>query len=216
MRCPGLCLLAVVSLAGCDATQQEKVRLYNEDGIHQFSQGNYREAADSFEQALLLKPHDAGLLFKLGQASDRAGKTQQAEAYYQECLKRDAKLADARQAYANLLSRTGRGEQAGRLIETWSVQEGNASDIFVLQAWKLRQENRLPEAYDKIQTALAQDPHNPRALTELGILYEKMNFPDRSLVLYERVLTDNPNLFEIRERIAVLKGRGLKPPLLDN
>ena len=207
--------LLLIGLVGCDATQQERVRLYNEDGIHQFSQGNYREAADSFEQALLLKPEDPALAFNIAQSYDRAGNAKQAEVYYQECLKRDATMADARQAYANLLSRTGRSENASRLIETWTVQEGNKSDLYVLQAWKLRQENRYPEAYDKLQLALVQDPHNPRALTELGILYEKMNLPDRSLVLYERVLTANPNQFEVRDRLAVLKGKGISRPLMD-
>jgi len=33
--------LALIGLVGCDATQQERVRFYNEDGIHQFSQGHY-------------------------------------------------------------------------------------------------------------------------------------------------------------------------------
>src|SRR6185295_20032216 len=128
---------------------------------------------------------------------------------------RNATLADARQAYANLLARTGRKDNAHRLIENWSAQEGDQSDALVLQAWKLRQEQRYPEAYDKLQAALRQEPHNPRALTELGILYEKLNFPERSLVLYERALEQNPNLFEVRERIAALKGRGISRPLLD-
>lgn len=215
MRSNRVFLLLVAGFVGCDATQQERVRLYNEDGIHQFAQGNYREAADSFEQALVLKPDDPVLIFNAGQAFDRIGKTQQAEAHYQEALKRDPKLADARQAYANLLVRTGRGEQATKLIETWSAQEGNSADLYVLQAWKLRQENRYPEAYDKVQAALAQDPHNPRALTELAVLYEKMNFPDRSLVLYERVLVQNPNLFEVRERVVALKAQNLPAPMLD-
>lgn len=208
----GILLLLAI---GCDATQQERVRAFNEDGIHQFSLGNYREAADSFEQALLMHPNDPVLIFNLGQAYDRAGNVAQAEAQYQESLRRDVKLADARQAYANLLSRTGRSEQAARLIETWSTQEGNKADALTLQAWKLRQEKRYPEAYDKLQLALAQEPHNPRTLTELGILYEKMNYPERSLVLYERVLTTNPNLFEVKERIAVLKEKGVGSPLLD-
>lgn len=215
MTRPALTLGLLTLLVGCDVTQQERVRLYNEDGIHQFAQGNYREASDSFEQALVLKPDDPVLIFNLAQSCDRAGKTKQAEAYYQECLKRNATMADARQSYANLLVRSGRKEESTKLIETWTVQEGNSSDTFVLQAWQLRQENRYPEAQDKLQAALAQDPHNPRALTELAILYEKMNFPDRSLVLYQRVLAQNPNLFEVRERIAVLKGKGTGVPLLD-
>lgn len=205
----------VIALVGCDVTQQERLRLYNEDGIHQFSQGNYRQACDSFEQALILKPYDPVLLFNLGQGCDRLGDTARAETYYQDCLRRDETLADARHAYANLLVRTGRGTEANRFVEEWSTKSGSSADALVLQAWKLRQEKAYPLAYEKLQEALNLEPHNPRALTELGVLYEKMNLPERSLVLYERVLERNPNLFEVRERLDQLKSRNTTRPLLD-
>lgn len=207
--------LLVLLLAGCDITQQERVRLYNEDGVHQFSQGNYREAADSFEQALLLSPNDPVLVYNVAQSYDRAGNVAQAEKYYIECLRHDGAYADARQSYANLLARTSRSDHVSKLIEEWSKQEGSQADTLTLQAWKLRQENRYPEAYETLQKSLAKEPHNPRTLTELAILYEKMNYPERSLVLYERVLATSPNNSEVRDRVVSLKAKGLGRPLLD-
>ena len=207
-------VVALLGLAGCDATSQERLRLYNEDGVHQFSQGNFRDARDSFEAALVLRPDDPVLLFNLGQSYDRLGDAARAESYYEDCLRRDATMADARHSYANLLYRTGRADAANRLIETWTAGAEPKADALVLQAWKLRQEKAYPTAYEKLQRALELEPHNPRAMTELGVLYEKMNLPDRSLVLYERALAQNPNLFEVRERIATLKSRGVGRPLL--
>jgi Flp pilus assembly protein TadD len=203
----------LLALVGCDATLQERLRFYNEDGIHQFSQGNYQQACDSFEQALVLKPDDPVLIFNLGQAYDRLGETARAETYYQESLRRDKTLADARQAYANLLVRTDRAPEAHRLIDNWTREGQGSADALVLEAWKLRQDKNYPSAYEKLQQALALEPHNSRALTELGVLYERMNLPERSLVLYERVLEINPNLFEVRERMEQLKQRGIARPL---
>ena len=203
------CVFALGTLSGCDVTSQDRVRLYNEDGVHQFSQGNFRQACDSFEQAVSLKHDDPVLQFNLGQAYERAGETRKAEACYEDCLRRDKNLAEARHAYANLLMRTGRGEQANQLIANWTSKDDAKTDSLILQAWKLRQDKAYPQAYDKLQAALAIEPHNPRALTELGVLYEKMNLPDRSLVLYERVLEGNPNLYEVRERVEQLKARGV-------
>ena len=99
------------------------------------------------------------------------------------------------------------------MIDQWTAGNEHKADVLILTAWKLRQQRNYPVAYDKLQSALVIEPHNPRALTELAILYEKLNMPDRSLVLYERVLAANPNLFEVRERIEKLKARGIDKPL---
>jgi Tfp pilus assembly protein PilF len=204
-----ICLL----LAGCDTTAQDKFRLYNEDGIHNFSRGNFREARDSFEQALVLRQDDPVVIFNLAQTHERLGDSKSAEESYRECLRRNPDLADARQAYANFLYKCGRSGDADQMIEQWSVGNEHKTDVLVLQAWRLRQQRAYPAAYDKLQAALVREPHNPRALTELGILYEKMNLSDRSLVLYERALAENPNLFEVRERIEKLKAKGVDRPM---
>ena len=200
-------------LLGCDTTSQDKFRLYNEDGIHNFSKGNYTEARDSFEQALVLRQGDPVAVFNLAQTQERLGDAKSAEEGYQDCLRHDPDLVDARHAYANFLYKNGRADDARKLIEQWTAGNAHKADAFVLQAWILRQQRDYPTAYDKLQSALVLEPHNPRALTELGILYEKQNLPERSLVLYERALAENPNLFEVRERLEKLKTKGIDRPL---
>jgi tetratricopeptide (TPR) repeat protein len=203
-----LCLL----LAGCDTTSQDKFRLFNEDGIHNFSRGNYPQARDSFEQALVLRQGDPVVIFNLAQTEERLGDAKSAEEGYRDCLQRDPNLVDARQAYANFLYKNGRPDDAKKLIDQWTVGNEHRADALVLAAWELRQKRAYPTAYDKLQAALILEPHNARALTELGILYEKMNLSERSLVLYERALAENPNLFEVRERLEKLMTKGVDRP----
>ncbi len=47
----------------------------------------------------------------------------------------------------------------------------------------------------------------------MAILYELMNMPDRSYVLYEDILERDPKQAEIAQRLEVLKVKGVKRPL---
>jgi protein O-GlcNAc transferase len=205
-----LCLAAAGCVTGATG---ERARLFNEDGLHLFAQRQYAPALESFELALTLDPDNVGLLFNAGQCHDRLGHWQTAEKYYLDCLQRSAKHVEARQAYVALLTRTGRAEQANQLIDEWLHQQPDLADAYVLDAWRLRQQNALPQAHGRLQQALALDPHHAGALTEMGILYEQNGMPDRAYVLYERLLARDPNNQEVAQRLERLRDQGVKRPL---
>src|SRR5947209_369412 len=85
-------------LAGCTPVVQERVRDYNQDGIHLYAQGDYLAARESFEAALALQPEDAGLLYNVGECYDHMGNMARAEHYYGECLLRAPNHAECRHA----------------------------------------------------------------------------------------------------------------------
>ena len=204
------CLL----LAGCATTaSSERAQIFNDDGVYLFAQGQYHPALECFELALTLQPGDAGLLFNAGQCHDRLGKRDVAEKYYLESLQRSAKHVEARQAYVALLYRTGRAEQANGLIDEWLHQQPDLADVYVLDAWRLRQQNALPQAQGRLQQALALDPHHSRALTELAIIYEQTGMPERAYVLYERILARDPRQLEVAQHLEDLRAKGVKRPL---
>ena len=204
------CLLIV----GCVTTSSsERAQIYNDDGVYLFAQGEYRPALECFELALTLQPDDAGLLFNAGQCHDRLGQRDVAEKYYLECLQRSAKHVEARQAYVALLYRTGRTDQANRLIDEWLQQQPDAADGYALDAWRLRQLNAIPQAQGRVQQALALDPHHNRALTEMAIIYEQTGMPERAYVLYERILARDPHQYEVAQRLEQLRAKGVKRPL---
>ena len=212
---PVLATLLGLALAGCQSIDDDRARLFNEDGVQLYSHGNYAAALDSFDLALTLRPQDANLLFNIGECYDRLGDTRLAEKYYGSCLMRAPKHGDARLALVELQYRTGRKPQGDALINEWIVQEPKSADAFVLDAWRLRQTKAYPEAQGRLQQALEIEPHNRRALSEQAALYEATGMPQRAFVLYERILEREPGQAEIAQRLDMLRLKGVSRPRPD-
>src|SRR5437870_2571905 len=106
----------VLCLGGCVNPAQERATFYNDDGVRLFAKGDYRDARDSFQAALTLRPNDAGLTYNLGECYDRTGDAAKAERYYQQCLRLEPNHPACRHALAVLLVRTGRKPEAETMI----------------------------------------------------------------------------------------------------
>lgn len=207
--------LWLLVLAGCATTMDERVKDFNDDGVYMFARGDYRAARESFEAALVLTPQDPGLLYNLGQCHDRLGDWRMAEQYYLTCLQVAPYHGDASLAQVNLLYRTSRVSEANHLIEDWPQQQPNRADVYVMDAWRLRQEKALPQAQGRLQQALAIEPNNRRGLIEMGIIYEMTGMPERALALYERALQRDPKQPEVADRIQQMRAKGIQKPLPD-
>jgi Tfp pilus assembly protein PilF len=203
-----------IPLSGCALPQgEDRAQLFNDDGVHLFSQGDYRSALDSFDLALTLNPQDPGLLFNIAQCYDRLGDVKQAEQYYGYCLVRAPNHGDARLALVEMLYRTGRKPQADRIIEDYLRANPKSADALMLDGRRLREEKALPQAQGRLQQALDAEPTNRRALIEMAVLYEQLKMEDRALVLYERVLTREPNQAQVAECVSRLRDKGIRRPL---
>ncbi|MBL8796498.1 MAG: tetratricopeptide repeat protein [Planctomycetia bacterium] len=215
MRLPIALAILGCCLAGCASPDDQRVRDYNADGVHLFAQGAYPEAQQTFQAALALQPNDPGLLYNLGECYHRQGGLQQAEGYYNDCLKHDPQHVPCRFARAALLVQMGRRAEAERSIQDWLQAEPKNANAYALDGWFQHQAGDLPRAQARLQQALEMDPHNQRALIEMGLLYEAMQRPERALVLYERVTTDAPNQPEVARRVKELKVQGVSRPKPD-
>ncbi len=203
----------LLAIAGCAAVDEERWRRINEDGVLLFAKGDYAHALESFDYALTLRANDPVLIYNTAQCYDRLGNAKNAEQYYTACLQRDPKHSDARLALVTLKYRLGKTAEANQMIQDWLKQDPESADPYVADAWRLRQERNLPLAKGRVLEALGHEPNNRRALTELAILDEMQGMPDRALVQYERILEREPNQLEIRERLELLKVKGVKRPL---
>lgn len=202
----------VLGLAGCVSPPDERFHDYNQDGLFQFRQGNYRDARESFQAALDLKPGDAALLYDIGECYDRLGDGARAERYYQECLQRSPNHEACRHALAVLLVRQQRRDEAARMIEDWLRREPKLAGPYAEDGWFWHQAGDLPRAQARLQQALEIDPRDVRALTELALVYEAMRRPDRALVLYERALEREPDQVELKKRVQFLLTNGARRP----
>jgi tetratricopeptide (TPR) repeat protein len=204
--------IMLLCLAGCVSPNEERWRLFNEDGIQLFSKGNYADALDSFDYALTMHPGDPVLIYNNAQCYDRLGKYQRAEELYLYVLQRDPKHGDSRLALVSLKNRTNRIAEANEQIQDWLRQEPTLADPYVADAWRLRQEKQYAQAMARVEQALSLEPHNRRALTEMAILLEIQGMPERALALYEWILQHDPNQLEIAERREQLRAKGVQPP----
>jgi Flp pilus assembly protein TadD len=212
MRRPAWIVGLALFLSSCTPTAQELVKQYNDDGVLLYERGDYAAARQSFEAAQKLAPDDVAVLYNLGQCHDRLGEPAKAEPLYKECLIRSPNHAACRHSLAVLWVKAGRQPQAERMIEDWLAREPKLSSPYAEDGWLWHLRNDLPRAQARLQQALQIDPHDLRALTELALVYEEMQRPDRALVLYERILDVNPRQPEVSRHVEQLKAHGAKPP----
>jgi tetratricopeptide (TPR) repeat protein len=212
---PFLSLLLLPALPGCLTCPDERVQQFTEDGIYLYQRGDYGHARECFEAAAELQPGDANLLYNIAQCHENLGKVDKAQEYYRLCLDRSANHARCRHSLAVLLFRTGRAAEADRMIHDWLASEPELPDALVEDGWRLRQEGQLQQAQARFQQALHHDPHHVRALTEMGLLYEQLQLPERALTLYQRALTRDPKQGELVERVNALKTKGVGLPKPD-
>jgi len=212
MRKPIWMGILAMLVASCLPSSQELVTQYNEDGVLLFERGEFDHAKQSFEAAQKLAPEDAAISYNLGQCHDRMGDVAKAELIYRECLTLSANHAACRHSLAMLWVRSGRQAEAERMIEDWLAREPKLSSPYAEDGWLWHLRGDLPRAQSRLQQALQIDPHDLRALTELALIYEEMQRPDRALVLYERILDVNPRQPEIARYVEELRAQGAKPP----
>jgi tetratricopeptide (TPR) repeat protein len=202
-------------LAGCEHADQERLHQYADVGVQAYASGDYAAAQLSFQAALTMRSDDPNLLYNLGRCYEQQHDHVRAEDSYEACLKQDANHAECRHALARLWWNTGKRDRASEMIQKWLTEQPRLAAAYAHEGWRLHQENDLPSAQARLQQALRLEPRNSLALVELAAVYEKMELPDRSLVLYQRVLEQEPSRHDVIDRINALKAQGVGPPLPD-
>ena len=205
-------VVLAVSLAGCMSQDDDLLREYNADGMNLYQHGDFLPARESFQAALALRPNDADLIYNIGECYDRqaprprprSGSTTVSSA------PRTTPLAGMPSPLCSC------APAAPTRPAGWPRNGSNAApkeaDPYALDGWLWFQKGDLPRAQGRLQQALDLDPHNVRALLELGLLYEKLGRPDRAIVLYERALEIEPSNTEVTHRLNQLQNKGAGRP----
>src|SRR5262249_53393170 len=201
-------IAAVLAANGCAQDSSQRIQAYSEDGMSQYRQGHFLDARESFEAALALKAGDAALLYNIGQCHEHEGNSALAEKYYQQCLERDPNHVACHHALTTLLVRTQRMPEAVKHVEGWLTSAPKSAAAHAEAGWLWHEQGALPRAQARLEEALLQNAREWRALTELGLVYEGLQRPDRALVLYEQSLVENPNQPEIKTRMIRLRAEG--------
>ena len=206
-----IAVLASVA-AGCAATEPERLRDYNDDGVRLFQRSDYNDARESFQAALALKPGDPTLLYNVGQCQDRLGQDEAAEKTYRACLQQAPSHADCIHALDALLVRRQRRPEAGQLVEDWLRREPHSAAAYAEYGYLCVCDKDYPQALSACQHAYELDPRDVHALNQLGQLYETLHRTDRALEMYERSLAYQPKQPDVGLCVSRLKAEGAGRP----
>jgi tetratricopeptide (TPR) repeat protein len=215
MARPGWVVGLTFLVVGCTETVQERVRVYNEDGVQLYKAGSYAQARETFQAALALKPGDCNLAFNIGQCYEHLGQLDKAEQAYRQCLQLAPEHEECRHALVVLLWQQNRRPETVKLVEDFLARHPKLAAAYAEQGWLWHQLGDLTRAQARLVQALEFDPHNNLALTELAQIYETKNRADRAVYLYEQALTYHPNQPDVINRLTALKAQGAGRPKPD-
>jgi Tfp pilus assembly protein PilF len=208
--------LVALAVAACATTGgEDRLRVYTEGGVQLFHNGKYPEARDTFRAAIALKPDEPNLLYNLGQCHERLGQPKTAEETYLTCLRSAPNHPEGWHAITVLLVSGGRRDEAVRRVRDWMCREPKLGAPRAELGWLYGQDGDLHNAQWQLRDALAVDPNNLLALTELARLCEMKDRKDRALSLYQRALRVNPDQPELVRRVSLLRNQGVGPPRPD-
>ncbi len=205
----GLCAFALGVQVGCNGFTSQSL---NAEGVRLYQNGNYQQAAETFQKAIASNPSSASAYYNLASAMHKNGKLynrpadlQQAEQLYNQCLDYDPNCTECYRGLAVLLAETGRQDASYRLLEGWASRNPQSPEPRIELARLYEESNNTQQAAVSLEQAITIDPHNSRALTALGRLRESTGDTQQALANYQRSLAINRFQPAIETRVASLQ-----------
>ena len=209
----------LAALAGCGTEVISYNRQFREQGMSQFGQSAFADAASSFQNALRQEPGDYVSRYYLGQCEEKMSKIQQAIEEYRTTLnvmdhslegKTDSafrsKVVDA------LAAAIGREPEKSGDLAAIERQPRTAENAFLL-AKIYRQSGDADSAISCFEQAQQIDPQNPEIAKEYGLYLEQLGQTPRADAQLRRAYSLNSKDEEVAaalRRLGIVPGPSLK------
>ena len=203
-----------VALAGCGTEVISSNQGLRQQGIAQFQQGAYPDAASSLQNAVRSEPGDYTSRYYLGQSYEKMGKTQQAIEEYRTCLDVMSKSLEGRtdaevrrkvvDALAGVIAKEP--EHNGD-VAALEKQPRSAENAFLL-AKIYRQSGDADMALLRFDQAQQLDPADPQIAKEYGLYLEQLGQNRRAETQLRRAYALNSRDEEVA---AALRRLGTVP-----
>ena len=141
------------------------VQRLNREGVEAVRKHNYKKAEELFYKAYLFDPDDAFTLNNLGYISELQGQVDRAQQFYSLAAEQSS------DAVVDLSSKTqlrGQPMKAALAVTNEPLQVNHAN----VEAVRLLQQGRAPEADLLLQEVLKSDPKNVFTLNNMGVAKE--------------------------------------------
>jgi tetratricopeptide (TPR) repeat protein len=204
---------------GCGTDVISYNREFRNQGVAQYNNNDYPDAASSFSNALRQEPGDYTSRYFLGVCEDHMGKLQQAIQQYRTTLEVMSQSMEGKgdlvfrarvvNAYAGAISRES--DRTGDLTAL-ERQPPSAETCFIL-AKVYRFTGDADSAISRFQQAQQLDPKNTDVAKEYGLYLEQLGQTQRAEAQLRRAYTLNSQDDEVNaalRRLGIIPGPSLK------
>jgi Tfp pilus assembly protein PilF len=221
----GAVLAAALCFAGAAGCQQEILSSNpgsRAQGLREFEDGNYADAAGSFRNAIRSDPRDYRSQFYLAQSYENLKQYQQAIQAYKASLDAQPRTLAGKEdkeqrittikALAKCISDADNRDAETNLIEQ-AAKNGNRSQDWLLLANVHRNRGDADSALDAYNRAALADPTDFVVVMEFGLYLEQVGQSQRARQQLKKAYTLNANDSQVNDalrRLNIVPGPGLK------
>ena len=162
------------------------------------------KAIEHYREALKADPTASIIFEELTDLYVQTGRLQDAVTQAEDVLKQNPDNLDARRMLGRIYVRAAGDNQTGRVNETYlrraieqyekiTAQEPKDAESWVMLGRLYRVSNKSPEAEKAFNNALAADPDNEDAITQLAVLYAELGDSKRAIEKLKAATSKTPN-----------------------
>ena len=218
----GLVLAAALLVCGCQQEIISSNPRARAQGMKEFGQGNYADAAGSFRNAIRSDPRDYKSQFYLGQSYEQMKQYQQAIQAYKASLdaqprtlagqEDEAQRIQTLEALAMVISKSDQRDSETNAVEAAARQSRKAQD-YLLLAKICQNRGDADSALDAYNRAFLTDPKDFVVAKEYGLYLEQVGQKKKAEQTLRKAYAMNSKDIEVNEalrRLNVIPGPGLK------
>jgi tetratricopeptide (TPR) repeat protein len=147
---------------------------------------------------------DTVYVYYSGICHESCGNIDQALANFSICANLNYQAADCYSKIANMLVKSGRKEEAIKILGEARAKYPKNSSILTTEVNIYIENKDYSKAHDVLVALAEADPKNESVLFVLGVTYEKNNNPVEAEKVYNRALELNPTYFDAHYNLAVM------------
>ena len=202
-------LLSSCVFAGCNSANKQ-----NAMGRASFMNGQFSQAINQFQQALVANPQNSDAMYNLGATYYTLGKQSrnaqwlnQAEQLYRQAIATNDQHVESHRALAGLLVESNRKSYAFDLLNSWRQRYPQSADPMIELASLYSELGDQNQATNLLADALQVDGTNTRALKAMGYVRETQGQLNLALDNYLRSYQLDSRQVDVAQQINRVQTR---------